>query len=188
MQSLADKHSISAGKKKLRNSVRRNIEIFIKELEKRSEGLDSSEDDLIDELRCEIDVYRKYHSEEEVLGYFRTIRYLEKGDVRRDLVERAFNSYNEPQVREELAGILKRIRITSNNGLKYLSRNQQYNQLRSWLSDIRDILGTDNLYFSNKRDEKGRLIPLRKDVTRYAFLKILDLFEFKKERELDLSD
>ncbi|MDP2926044.1 MAG: hypothetical protein Q8N99_06740, partial [Nanoarchaeota archaeon] len=41
--------------------VRRNIEIFIKELEKRSEGLDSSEDDLIDELRCEIDVYRKYH-------------------------------------------------------------------------------------------------------------------------------
>lgn len=187
MQSLADKHSISAGKKKSTDKFRKNIEIFLRELEKRS-SLDSSEDDLIDELRCEIDIYRKYHSEEEILGYFRAIQYLDTGNIRRDLMDRVYNSYNEPQVREELAGILKRIRITSNNGLKYLSRNQQYNQLRSWLSDIRDILGTDNLYFSNKRDEKGRLIPLRKDVTRYAFLKILDLFRFKKERELDLSD
>jgi len=187
MQSLVNKHQIIAEKKKSTNRVSKNIEIFLRELEKRSSS-DPSEDDLIDELRCEIDVYRKYHSEEEILGYFRAIRYLETGNIRRDLAERVYNSYNEPQIREELAGILKRIRITSNNGLKYLSRNQQYNKLCSWMSDIIDILGTDNLYFSNKRDKKGKLIPLRKDVTRYAFLKLLDLFEFKTERELELSD
>lgn len=177
MQSLVNKHQVRAGKKKPTDKIRKNIEIFLRELEKRSSS-DSSGDDLIDELRCEIDVYREYHSEEEILRYFRTIQYLGAGNIRRDLIERAYNSCNEQQIRDELAGILKRIRITSNNGLKNLSRNQQYNKLCGWLSDIKDILGTDNLYFSNKRDEKGRLIPLRKDVTRYAFLKTRDLFRF----------
>lgn len=175
---LTDKQSIEAGKKELKNRAKKNTELFLRELEKRSkDGSGFSDDDFIDELRCEIDMYRGYHNEREILEYFRTVYFLETRNIRRDLAERACDSYNEEQIRNELAGILKRIRISSNNGLKDLSINQQYDKLCSWLSDVNNILGNDNLYLSNRIDEKGRLVPLRKDITKYVFLNLLGLFK-----------
>lgn len=156
--------------RKTKKRAKRNIELSLRYLEKGYEDPLLSDDDLIDELLCEIDLYRDCHNNQEIQNYIERINALEEGgNIRRDLAGRFNELGNEKKVRDRLANFLRAVRTESNNGLKELNFVGRYNRLCEWESWIGELLGINNIYFSRRIDKKECLIPLRKDITRYIF-------------------
>jgi len=171
--------------KRIKEKSEKALKIFLQSLNKYDSNLNFSEDDFLDEARCERELKKGNYDEKVILGYILEMDKNSMDEIRRDLINRYSQLKEEPSVRKKSANLLRKVRNVSNNGFKNLTRKKQYDILCNWKSKIEVLFGTEEIYLSKRLDYLGNITPLRKDITRYVFLKLLDVFRENSINRLD---
>lgn len=171
--------------KRINKRAEKMLEIFFESLEQYDKSSNYSEDDFLDEILCEYKLKKRNYDKKEILNYIGKIDEKAIDTRRRDLIDRYFQLEREPYIRKKSANILRKVRNASNNGLKTLTRKEQYNMLLKWELETGEILGNEDLYLSRRVDKLGNIIPLRKDVTKYIFSRLLDIFKENSSNRAD---